>query len=432
MQVRLMDILIAESRRSLAIAMTVAIALFGASNLSPVQAQNEQYEELSTLKASNIVPKGLLSGPHHRVQESVTNNGFMNFYTIDSKFGAFVAASDATLRKRIQEIKALAVIEAVEGTQVYFESAAEAGEDAMQGLENLVTDPAGAASGAVSGVVKVFDRTGEWLFGSARSKAEDSKFETLIGFSKTKREYAYEFGVDVYSSNPVLQERLDEIAWSGYWGGLSLGAAMAAIPGVAGILVSTAGTSDLLNELFRTTAPVDLRKMSREKLRRMGIEESVAELFIDNSIYTPREQTILVHALESLKDVGNRSAFVKLAVLTDHENVAFFRQRQAEMYAAYHAKVSPIVEFIPIGKLVAARTTEGSVAFLAPVDYLVWTKSLARFARSANQLIASMFGVEEKVLWLTGSLSPLAQENFKKMGWEVRDNADTTLMESPK
>ena len=70
----------------------------------------QRYETAPVLNASQILPPELLSGPNHRVQERVTNDGYLNTYQIDSKFGTFTAVSTAVLRKRIGEINAMIVI----------------------------------------------------------------------------------------------------------------------------------------------------------------------------------------------------------------------------------------------------------------------------------------------------------------------------------
>ena len=52
-------------------------------------AAQQAYESPPVLSASKILPPELLSGPHHRVEEAVNNNGYFNIYRIDSKFGSF-------------------------------------------------------------------------------------------------------------------------------------------------------------------------------------------------------------------------------------------------------------------------------------------------------------------------------------------------------
>ena len=77
--------------------------------------------------------------------------------------------------------------------------------------------------------------------------------------------------------------------------------------------ITVSGTHNLLNEVFRTTPPVDLRRMNVEKLKTMDVHAEVADAFINNSLYSPRSQTLLVHSLEEMKGVENRATFIRLA-----------------------------------------------------------------------------------------------------------------------
>ena len=56
-------------------------------------AAQHAYEQRQVLSASKILPPDLLSGPNHRVEERVYNDGYLNTYRIGSKFGTFVAVS---------------------------------------------------------------------------------------------------------------------------------------------------------------------------------------------------------------------------------------------------------------------------------------------------------------------------------------------------
>jgi len=190
----------------------VMISLLGI--VFPALAQ-QGYEAPPVLSASKILPPELLSGPNHRVQERVTNDGYLNTYQIDSKFGTFTAVSTAVLRKRIGEINAMVVMEKVQGSKEYLDSIKEGGLDAMSSALSLMTKPVQTVSGAVQGLGAAFSRVGEGLFGSKRSQSEESKVKDLIGFSTTKRQYAFQFDVDVYSENQKLQDMLNRISWAG-------------------------------------------------------------------------------------------------------------------------------------------------------------------------------------------------------------------------
>src|SRR5262245_24231425 len=341
------------------------------------------YEPVPVLSASKILPPELLSGPNHRVQERVTSDGIVNIYTIDSKFGTFRAVSTAMLRIRVQEINAMAVMDQLKGTKEFGNAVKEASLNTMVAAKNMVFQPVKTLGEAVTGVGLMFRRAGDSMFGAKRSDAEDSRFKSLIGFSNYKREYAYDLGVDVYSRNEVLQDRLNDIAWTGFAGGLTVSLALSAVPGGAGVAMTAIGATRLSTAVFKTTPPQDLRRMNTEKLTAMGIDPDTIETFINASIFTPREQTLLVAALDEMKGVVDRDRFVQMAALTHNPDVAFFRQRQAEMYAGYHRAVSPIERFIGVGPVPGARTVNGSLVFNIPVDYVAWTEEVAKVITTA-------------------------------------------------
>ena len=183
-------------------------------------------------------------------------------------------------------------------------------------------------TGAVQGLGAAFSRVGESITGAKRSQSEDSKIKDAIGFSTTKRQYAYQFDVDVYSENEKLQDMLNKISWAGYAGSLTWSAAMAAVPGGAGVAMTVIGTNKLLNQVFQNTPPVELRKMNTEKLLAMGVHPEVADTFINNTIFSPREQTLFVHALGEMNGVADRGALVRLSLSSQNPTIALFRQRQ--------------------------------------------------------------------------------------------------------
>jgi hypothetical protein len=370
----------------------------------------------------------MVTGPNHRVDERVINDGFQNHYKIYSKFGEYAVVSDAMVRKRIYEIHEMAVMAELKLGKEFLNSFKESGFKTLQGAKNLVTSPVETVHGTVAGVGAVFKNAGQSLFGFKKSEAEESKLKDAIGFSKTKLEYAHQFHVDAYSRNKPMQERLDKIAWAGYFGGLSMSAALAPISGGASIAISVSRLSNLFNEIFRTIPPSELRVMNQKKLLKMGINEDLVDLFLNNAVYTPREQTLLVGALAEIKGARNRAAFVKFAVPTNKADMAFFRHRQAEMYAGYHKSVERIERFEGLGRFAAARTRDGKLVFNVPLDYLAWTKNMARFIDAAIHHTKSLPRVTEKHLWVTGSVSPLALKELNKRGMLVHERSEGRLL----
>ena len=382
-----------------------------------------RYESPTILKASEILAPNIVKGPHHHVDEKVINDAYLNLYTLHSEYGDVQVVSTAKLMKYIHEVNAVAKMREIQGTDEFAKGMKNKAGAVVEGAGDLITDPVGTVGDTVSGVGKLFSRAGENMFGGSRSDSEGSRMGSLLGYAKAKREIGYKLGVDVYSHNEILQKELNELSSAGGTGTLVMSGLLMAVPGGAGAAVSVAGGTKMMTELvYWDKSPADLRKMNREKLAAIGVREDVADLFIANGIYTPREQTLLVVSLENMSKTAGRAEYIKLATVTDNIDMAFFRQRQAEMYAAYNTRVQPITSFVAVGSTSAAMTKNGNIIFNVPLDHLLWTKGIAAIVSIATQNVALMKGVNERHLLLSGTASDLARESLKKMGWKVVEN----------
>ena len=107
--------------------------------VTPSQAQRN-FESPPTFRASKILPAELLSGPNHRVDERVVNDGFMNLYTVNSRFGTFTANSDAELRIRVGEVNSIARMEDLAESEQFARGVGKVGLDALDIVVHLITD----------------------------------------------------------------------------------------------------------------------------------------------------------------------------------------------------------------------------------------------------------------------------------------------------
>jgi hypothetical protein len=380
------------------------------------------YEQPVQLKASKILSPDLVKGPHHQVDEKVVNDAFLNIYTIHSEFGDVQVTSTAKLRKYIHEINAVAKMKEIQGSDEFAKGMKDKAGAVVEGAGALLTDPVGSVSSTISGVGKLFSRAGENMFGGSRSESEGSRMGSLLGYAKAKRDIGHKFGIDVYSHNKILQDELDNLSSAGGTGTLVMSGLLMAVPGAAGAAVSVTGGSKLMENVMRDNAPADLRKINRAKLADMGVSKDVADIFIANGVYTPREQTLLVDSIAIMTNTSGRDEFIKFATLTAEPDIAFFRQRQAQMYAAYNARVQPIVSFVAVGQISAAKAKNGDIIFNVPLDHLLWTKGIAAIVSIATQNVALMKGVNERHLLLSGTASKMARESLEKMGWKVGES----------
>jgi hypothetical protein len=138
-------------------------------------------------------------------------------------------------------------------------------------------------------------------------------------------------------------------------------------------------------------------------------------------VYSPVQQTKLVAALARMKGTADSGHFVKFAVLARTAQAAFFRARQAAMYANFHGKNGRIERFVPVGPNAAARLANGTMLFCFPTDYLVWTEANAVLASALDRQVGSLSETRGKEIRLTGGISPRARESLEALGWKVYD-----------
>ncbi|QLA20676.1 hypothetical protein [Desulfolutivibrio sulfoxidireducens] len=405
--------------------LTVLVLLVSAPALAAPAATS--FETPPTLRASAILPQNMLSAPNCRVDEKVRTDGYLNIYTLHTRDGDLRVPSTGLLAERLRECAAIAAMDKVNTAGQFGDAVVEKGKSTVKGAVNLVTRPLKTVGGALSGVGKMFQRAEESLVESKSSKYEDSAAAAALGYSRSKREIAKRFGVDPYSTNPYLKDRLDRLAGADFAGSLVATGASAAVPGAVGVGVSAAGTSKWLTDMDVAIPPADLRRQNREKLKAMGVPEDLAEAFINNDDLSPVHQTLTVSALSAMPKTANREAFVAFATLTDTEDLALFRERMALMFSAFNSRIEPIVRFERVGRFVAGRTASNTIVFCFPLDTLAWTQTIASLATHLHDALPRLKATKIDI-WTTGTLTPLAAKSMAALSITTHQNSAAALL----
>jgi hypothetical protein len=371
----------------------------------------ETTENPPTLSATTLLPEAILVGPNHSVDDKVANDGYINTYIIHTpKSGDLRVESTALLYTRIQELHIAAAMNDVNVGGEIGKSVAKSAAGAVTGAVNLIIHPADS----LSSVGKSFSRA-RASAQSNRPKSDDGTMGELLGYNRAKRDYAKAFNVNPYSENPVLQAALKRLAGAGFFGSF---AASAAIPGGAALALINNAKITPQSAVDVSIPPEDLFSSNRERLKAMGASPEQAELFVDNPHFDPITQTRLVLALDRMANVAGRPAFIKFSILTDTNDLAFFRTRMAELYANLNVTTDPIKGFVTVGRFVLAETPPGGLLAAFPLDYLAWTPEVADIASILGEA-AKARGAKTKKLVVTGEVSQLAAQNLKKAGWTV-------------
>lgn len=382
------------------------------------------FEKPPIFKAQSILKSKLLKGKYHTVNDQVKNDGLFNHYTIKSDFGSFKAGSTMDLEILVNEITAIADMIKVETDDTAVESLKTSGKKTVAGLKHLWNEPEETFKDAASSASSLFNRAKETVGERETSSAEDSKFEQLVGISKSKGMIATKYGVNVYSRNEILQEQLDRLGQADFAGGLGVGVASSFVPGIGGLILTTSGTARILNEAINNTPASKLWVDNKHKLEAMGIDEDTITLFLNNPSFSPALSTLLVTALDKMKGVDNRSLFIKVSLQASNPAMAKTITRISLMTAGYHKNISPLKSIATMARLTQGIRKDGSRIVLLPIDYITWSEQVADAAAGVRKA-AKGSGTE---LWVLGSLSRQATEELEKLDWKIHTSAKAKLI----
>ncbi|MBW2244004.1 MAG: hypothetical protein JRH01_18645 [Deltaproteobacteria bacterium] len=385
-------------------------------------AQAQVYERWRKMHSPSFLPAELQKSDVHEVKGRVFTEGYMHEYRVASPYGEFGASGDAMLRRLVRELHAIKAMEEVSGTEAFADATVEVLKSPYAALKALATDPVATVSGVPKGIGRVFEGIGESLAGD-ESEYEDNEVEALLTLSKFKRQYSAELGIDVYSSNPVVQTELNRIGWSAAIGNFTPSILTMPISGPVIVVAKSLDWVDALNDALVEKAPSALRVDNTEYLEKMGIDEALITRFLDHPLYSPRHETVIVYALHGMEGVRGREHILRLALDAESEVQALSFQQLAEMLAGYHRERSPIVEIRPFRNLVVSKTKNGNLVVMAPLDEGRWT---LRAARAMHELTSNPPGGTPNgfELIVTGTLSDRTRKKTQAMGIDTTERAN--------
>ncbi len=384
------------------------------------------YEVPKDRRAADVLPANLISGPHFKVQDRVMADGYMYRFIVDSDYGSFVVTGEYGLRKLLKEIQAIARLKSVSKGEALVEGVKDKSKDTLEFAGRAVTQPVDTLRSIPTGVSKLFGN-----IATAQRSAPDYRRDTMtqevLKVSDAKRKIAYDLGVDVYSSNMVLQKELTGIARAQGLGALGVSAAIPYGGGTVVGLSRSSRTATEVNQLLRDEPPASLTNINQRKLQAMGVDSGLIQRFLTHRVFTPRHQIVIVACLDKLSGARGREAFIQYSLSASDEDSANFFQNIAEILRGYHESVSPIQEIRAPGVLVA-RAANGTALVPFPLDYAVWT---VRAERAVKSTMASAKAGKRKPakmeLWVTGTVSPLFRQQAKAQGITVVDKVDRRI-----
>jgi len=382
-------------------------------------------EPAPSLRAADILPPALLSGPNFKVDDAVKSDGYMTAFVVRSDFGEFPAGSREMLEVRVNEVAAIAKLEDVSKSEVFAKSLGAAAEKKAKAVANIATNPVGTAKAVPQSMGRFFKKVGakskeaagdakDAVAGDDQAGAKSTEAQAgdtakdVSGMSKARRQWAAKLAVDPYTTNAVLAKKLDDIGWAAYAGGFAMNIATPPV----------VGTAASVNNMVWELPPEDIAKRNDAKLQAMGVSEADRKAFLKNRWFTPGLQTAFVAALESLAPAKGRETAVALAARqAQSEDDARFYRRTAALLARYRATAGPITSVQARRRVFIGRNASGAVVFPVGVDYLTWTADVASVSKEPGLASA------KREIWLSGTASPTTKKELAAAGWTLKESA---------
>jgi hypothetical protein len=342
---------------------------------------------------------------------------------IDSDYGVFQADGNGMLLQRIKEIYLIAKLKDVSRTDQFKDSLVAAAKGPLNAAKNVVKDPVNAVSSASKGLVKFMGRTAQTIKNVSRGEAQkistDDTMQQAIGYSKAKQKVAVSMGVDPYTTNSVLQNELDSIAWASWAGGFTFSAATFPISGPVGAALTMTNMSSAIGDLLAKKSPAELKAINRSALRAMGASSQDAERFLSNTAFTPTYQTQFVFNLKSLSGVENRGAFVRAAAEeSSNESDALFCVQTSALMSQLHKGDHPLARIAMIENIPVCLAKDGTMVVALQWDYAAWTPMAARFVESVQ---AQNTPNSSYLVALSGVVSPRLRQELESRHFRVED-----------
>ncbi|MDB6134877.1 MAG: hypothetical protein JWM59_3120 [Verrucomicrobiales bacterium] len=397
---------------------------------APVPPSAAALESSAVLRASQFLPPDLVASPLHRVRELVPTDGYLAYYTVDTDFGSFEIIGTSQLRRCVQEIQAIARLNAVSRSDIFADGLRRSLEQPIDAAKNVVTNPVAAVKAMPSTVGHFFKKVGNSISttasnirersnepggvdpGAATVKGLSQAGKGILGFDKAKLECARQLEVDPYTDNPRLREEIEKVAWVFWSGGLPL--RVGGMATGASLAINATTLAGLPKDIYEVT-PDELALRDNQAMAALLVPGDVRNAFNANPFLTLSLRHSILTSLTALDGAQGRAAVVNLAAECSSRQQARFLDEILRLLASRQAGgAPPIREVRLLGRLPATVDSTGALVLTLPVEYISWTTEVSEFVTREE-----FTGLKPQV-YHTGGISPLSQQELARVGWTVR------------
>ena len=426
-------------------------ALFASPALATPTPKSKSCQGLDRVYASELVDSTLLNGPWHKVAPCARIHGHLARFELDTSFGPLRADGVEMLAVRVEEMAAVNALEELGHAEAFAGAMAAGVELRYRRLGRIAMNPIDTVKGVPDGVLRYLSHSYQDAKDTAqrgtdriahnvteegdpyRSAAPPIAPDTAklppswyargaasleraglgwLGYYKTRRALAERVGVDPYSTNPLLKERLDSLAWAALSGDKALGLALDLLGTSAGEVLSA---SKRVDGTVWQLDPSELSRRNRARLAGYDCPDEEVRGFLARGKFSPTLETAFVDAYVALAPAEGCADLLLLASYARNEIEARYLVNLLSLLVAERrGEAGGRIVLIGTGVALDIGTTRRHELLLPlPVDRLGWNEASARF------FAASEFAITDKTVLVAGGTTLPAARALARNGWSV-------------
>ncbi len=382
----------------------------------PVFAADPDYETVGPVEVETVLPPALLHAAAYSINAEVVAEDNFYHFSITSDYATYKVASVAMLRQRLFEIATIAEVRPrLEGEEARFDRnpGGRRGVDSEH-VVDILSDPVGTAAQLLGNIQYNLEQT----FDPGEDDAQQSVGAITrldLNPSPHKRAAAAQLGVDVYSSNRVLQRLLGTVADARSAGDTRFSFSpllrnpYRAPPFGSGVLEIR------LDSRLKNTAGEEINQEVSEALVHMDVPPRTRIGFLTHKAFTPRTRLYFSSFIQLLGPVEHIDWLFEAANSAATEADALAYVNYARMLASYNLHRPNLTEVITQSRFPTVVTRANAAVLALPLDYLAWTETVGAAATALGRMREDHALASFTVL-LAGQASPRARTELAARG----------------
>jgi len=400
------------------------------------------YETPMVLSIKDILPNNRSKTSIYNIEDTVYNDGFLNHYTIDTKWGKFYAGGTEKLKIRLNEIIAIDAMKKISTSDALVESAKKSGKeillapvDAIKTVGNAILDPSETAKKAAKipmGVVDFFSGIGSKVKNGFYSAKEDINKPTsknnfsnsivnksvdfaqdFIGYNDNVRNIEKHYKIIPDSDNEILHNEIRRLARLQ----TSVSFSSNFIPSIPMFneISTINGAIGLVDKVSIYEDKVIQEKKVHDELLAIGLSENDIRKFQATPALTTSMRTKVTNAILKLPQVKNRYSPIKLACNIKTYETAWIFVQIMNVLPKLNQQYK-FTSFLPEMPLPALINAKGQLIIPLMSDALFWTETLANISNGVYNIAKKQPNIKSITYVVSGTISQRTISELNKLG----------------